>query len=90
MTLVDVILDGAAIAALTREDWLRQSMAEEAAPRVERARGAAPRLTGAGAASIHAETVMGPEGWEVRVSWDTAHAYMRYQHSHAIQQAFGE
>jgi hypothetical protein len=90
VSLADVVLDLAAIAAVTREGWLRAGMIDEARPRVERARAAAPRLTGAGAASIHAETVMGPDGWEVRVSWDAAHAYMRYQHSHAIQSAFGE
>lgn len=31
-----------------------------------------------GAASIHAETSLGPEGWEAEVSWDTAHYYMTF------------
>jgi HK97 gp10 family phage protein len=31
-----------------------------------------------GAASIHAETVRGPNGWEVRVSWTRSHYYMYF------------
>ena len=40
----------------------------------ERAAALAPKKTGAGARSIHAEK----EGNEVRVDWDEDHAYMLY------------
>lgn len=42
------------------------------------ARAGAPKRTGAGAASIRPETVLEPDGWSVRVSWDQAHDYMRF------------
>lgn len=31
-----------------------------------------------GAASIHAETSLGPNGWEARVSWTRQHYYMYF------------
>lgn len=44
----------------------------------ERAASAAPKATGAGAASIHAEVVDGPDGRHVGVGWDDAHFYMLF------------
>ena len=41
---------------------------------VERARQAAPKKTGAGAASIHAER----DGQEIHVGWDQDHFYMEF------------
>lgn len=38
----------------------------------------APKRTGAGARSIHPEAVHTPDGWEVHVSWDQDHDYMRF------------
>ena len=38
----------------------------------------APHRTGAGAASIHAETVLAAGGWQVHVGWDQLHDYMRF------------
>lgn len=71
MTRVDLNL--AAIAGLGKvvePDMLR--VGEQVA---ERAQELAPKRTGAGAASIHAEVVDG----EVRVSWDPEHFYMLFQ-----------
>lgn len=85
----EVVLNEPAIEAVTREPWFEQGLRAQVEPRVERARAAAPHRTGAGARSIHAEYVEGAQGWEAHVSWDKAHEYMHYQHSHAIQQAFG-
>jgi hypothetical protein len=84
-----VELHEAEIAAVTHQAWFEQGLRAEVEPRVERARARAPRRTGAGARSIHAEFVQGAEGWEAHVSWDKEHEYMHYQHSHAIQEAFG-
>lgn len=45
----------------------------------QRAAKRAPKRTGAGAASIHAERHNTPAGVEYRVSWDTDHYYMLFQ-----------
>lgn len=45
---------------------------------VPRAQAAAPKLSGAGAASIHAEAVLdGPE-WTARISWERHRYYMDF------------
>ena len=77
----------AALTARARAGWLRPEMPTGAEPMAALARGRAPRRTGAGAASIHGEVVDAGDGFEGRVSWDIAHDYMRFQHSHAIQDA---
>lgn len=61
-------------------DLLRVAAVDEALHRVADevaadAADAAPKDTGEGAASIHAEEVAG----EWRVTWDPEHDYMRYQ-----------
>lgn len=43
------------------------------------ARRNAPKRSGAGAASIHSEPYLFPEGWGAQVSWDLAHYYMIFQ-----------
>lgn len=84
---VTVIVNEAEIKALARAEWFRSEMQTRADAVAAAARPRAPHRTGAGAASIHGEVVSGADGYEGRVSWDTAHAYMRFQHSHAIQDA---
>lgn len=76
---VRVVLNEAAILGQRGEPYMRAA-AQARGDEIARAAAAgAPKRTGAGAGSIHAETVLGPDGWEARVSWDTAHDYMRYQ-----------
>jgi hypothetical protein len=87
MADVTVIVNEAEIKALTRADWFRSEMQTRADAVAAVARPMAPRRSGAGASSIHGEVVLGAEGYEGRVSWDSAHAYMKFQHSHAIQNA---
>lgn len=48
-------------------------------PMAKAARAAAPRRTGAGAASISGEAVMGPRGWVGIVAWTRIRYYMRFQ-----------
>lgn len=89
MSVEDIVLHHDEIAALGREEWFRRSLQGYGMQVVARARATAPRGTPShgGADSIHVEMVLGPLGWEARVSWDVAHRYMRYQRSHAIQDA---
>jgi hypothetical protein len=83
----EIVLHEGEILALAREEWFRRCLQGYGTQVVARARATAPRRTGAGAASIHVEPVLGPLGWEARVSWDVAHTYMHFQRSHAIQDA---
>ena len=75
---VRIVVDEKAIAGLAREPWLRQYLMEVAAGPVRLAQQTAPRRTGALAASIHAEAVDTPDGWEVDTSWDRDAYYGRY------------
>jgi hypothetical protein len=82
-----VTLHEAEIQELLSSEWFRASLAGHASQVTALARVTAPRKTGRGAASIHGEATSGPTGWEVHISWDTAHAYMALQRSHAVQNA---
>lgn len=53
-----------------------ESTSDAADAVVEEARARAPKVTGAGAASIHKERLNAPASWGV--SWDDAHDYMRF------------
>ena len=75
---VRVVLDEAAIRELARDPAMGPLLVEAADPDVARAYAQAPKRTGTGAASIHAEPVLdGPE-WTARASWDQLHFYMRF------------
>lgn len=87
MADVTVIVNSAEVKALARAEWMRTELQARSDAVAAQARGRAPRRTGAGAASIHGEVVSAGDGLEGRVSWDSAHAYMRFTHSHAIQDA---
>lgn len=65
----------AAIAALVHHPQVEHDVDRGADKIVSGARMDAPKDTGAGAASIHAERQ--PDG-SVRVGWDDAHDYMRF------------
>ena len=75
---VRVVLDEAAIRALARDPAMGPLLLEAAAPDLARARGQAPKATGAGAASIHAESVLDGQEWTAHASWDQLHRYMKF------------
>jgi hypothetical protein len=80
------------VRALGREQFARRAVAELGAAVAELARRSAPReeterAYGHGADSITSTDELGPGGWRARVSWDQLHYYMRFQRSHAIQDA---
>lgn len=76
-----VVLDHAAIAKIAHSEDVREQLLIAGERMAGRARAMAPvRTHGSlgGAASIRAEAVHESEGWTVRVSWDSAHPYMRF------------
>lgn len=76
MVDVRVVLNQAEIRRLPYNSQVQVRLRRESERLASIAALLAPKLTGAGAASIHAEEQ--PDGsW--RVSWDTAHEYMGYQ-----------
>jgi hypothetical protein len=75
-----VVLHQGAIADMARDPGIRPLLLEAAVPVVRGGQLAAPKLTGAGAASIHAEAVLdGPE-WTAHVSWSRERYYMYFVH----------
>jgi len=67
------------IPAILRDPSMRDELLNAAEPRIELARAAAPKRTGLGAASIHAEAVLDGQEWEADVSWTQEHYYMKFQ-----------
>ena len=64
---------------LAHEEFIKHALESAAENVVQAARDEAPKLTGAGAASIHEEAEFDGHEWKMKVSWDAAHDYMRYQ-----------
>lgn len=57
---------------------LMAEILHEVEPVVEEARAAAPKKTGAGAASIRAEITYEETAPSVRIGWDVEHYYMKF------------
>lgn len=72
-------LDRRAIAGIASDDEGRRATVAATEPVVTDARRFAPKRTGAGAASIHAEYGKDGRGWRGDVSWDAQHFYMQFQ-----------
>ena len=71
------IYDHACPELLRRPDF-RDELLDIAGGVASRAEPRAPRRTGFGAASIHGEALMDPDGWIVRVSWARDAYYMGF------------
>lgn len=76
---VTIVINQAGLRAITHEAWVKEKIMEYGEKVAGDAAGHAPRRTGAGAGSIHAEPVEETTGWTARVSWDEDHYYMRFQ-----------
>lgn len=87
MSDVQITVLQAGFDALVDEEVMRSALLAEGERVAALARELAPKRTGAGAASITAEAERGADGWEVHISWDTAHQYMAAQRSSALQDA---
>jgi HK97 gp10 family phage protein len=74
-----VVLHHHEIEALLGDPEIRMALLEAAGPVVLDARAGAPKLTGRGAASIRAESVLDGPQQTVHVSWDRDHFYMSFQ-----------
>jgi HK97 gp10 family phage protein len=72
--MTTIRLDQAAIHELVKSEGTLAALKKVGDSVAERAAQAAPKRTGEGAASIHAEEVDG----EVRVGWDRDHFYMLF------------
>lgn len=75
---VRVEIYDAAFPELLRRTDFRDELAEIGEGVASRAEPNAPRRTGYGAASIHAEPLLDPDGWIVRVSWARDAYYMGF------------
>jgi hypothetical protein len=75
-TDVRVVVDEPAVRALSRDEHVRDYLLAVSVPVVRAAQGGAPRLTGAGADSIHTEAVLDGDEWTARTSWDRVRYYM--------------
>lgn len=75
---VRVVLHDRAIRALSALPALRGVLEATSRPLIAAAQGAAPKRTGAGAASIHAEAVLDGDEWSALIGWDREHYYMRF------------
>jgi HK97 gp10 family phage protein len=73
-----VHLDDRALRAVLEGHGVTEALQRIGDEVAQRAAQAAPKRTGAGAASIHAETVTDATGTHVRVGWDSAHWYMLF------------
>jgi HK97 gp10 family phage protein len=75
---IRVVPDQRAIRALPETAAVGGAVLNAANSLVPGARARAPKDTGAGAFSIHAEQFLEPGEWTARVSWDREHDYMRF------------
>jgi len=75
---VETTWDAGALAALVSDPLVMAGLMDIANEIAADARSTAPRLTGAGADSIHAEPQPGIDP-EVHVSWEREKFYMRFQ-----------
>lgn len=78
MEQVLVITKQREIDALLRTPAARDMLLAVARPHATEAAGRAPKDTGAGAASIHAEAVLDDGQWAALVSWDQRRFYMYF------------
>lgn len=76
--VVRTIVHEREIDAMLRDPATRDMLLDVARPHVMEARGRAPKATGRGAASIHAEAVLEPDGWAALISWDQTRFYMYF------------
>lgn len=75
---VTVIVDMAAVGQLGRDPQLRDALMDIAQPVVQAAKAGAPKRTGRGAASIHAEPVLDQLEWTAHISWTRDAFYMGF------------
>jgi len=77
---VSVFVHELAIDAIHRDFGASRSILEAVDPYVRRARSEAPKATGRGAASIHAEAVLDRRQLSAHISWTRERFYMKYVH----------
>jgi HK97 gp10 family phage protein len=83
---VRIDVDELAIRSIKTSDDMRDYLMEVAGPITERARAFAPKKSGAGAASIHAEPHIEGDEWVVRIGWDHDHFYLYFRDRGTVYQ----
>jgi hypothetical protein len=77
---VRVEFDERGMSQLARGPEIREALLDTADARVvQPARARAPKRTGFGASTIHAEARLETTGWEIDASWGLEANYMRHQ-----------
>ena len=76
---VRVVINERGIRDIVGSADVRDLLLEVADPIVDGARTLAPKRSGLGARSIHAEDVHDGFEWTVRIGWTTERYYMRFQ-----------
>lgn len=71
-----LVIDQPALDSELHSEQVAAGLIAESEPLVTAAQSAAPKLTGAGAVSIHGEVIRGGGELELRISWDRARYYM--------------
>lgn len=80
-SLNKVQINEAGMAALARSIEIRDAALDAGESRVARpAQVRAPKRTGFGASTIHAEAQLAGSEWEIAVSWSLDANYMRFPH----------
>ena len=80
LSKVQVEINERGMAALARSPEIREAVLDTADRRVVApARARAPKRTGFGASTIHAEPEFTAGDWEAHVSWSPQAGYMRHQ-----------
>lgn len=73
-----LVLDAAAVDDLLSDEETLDMLQEVGDTVADLARGKAPKMTGEGAESIHAEVEVDDEGGHADVSWDSDHFYLGF------------
>lgn len=76
---IRVVINDRGIRDIVGSTDVRDLLLEVARPIVDSARVSAPKRSGAGARSIHAEDVLDGFEWTVRIGWTVERYYMRFQ-----------
>jgi HK97 gp10 family phage protein len=98
MAQVEVVFNYEEIQGMLHDPTFRDELLALVEPNIRAAQAAAPKRTGAGAASIHAEAILDGGEWVVDVSWTRERYYMyfhergtRYMHARPfLVPAFGD
>lgn len=77
--VVRTVVDESGVQELLSSEEMQDMLMRFAEPIVDRARGLAPKRSGAGAGSIRSEPFLVEGEWTVRITWERGFYYMYFQ-----------